>query len=135
MNKLKYTVIKSERQYQKYCSMLERLVNSGEHAPGEEIELLTLLIEKWDDDHSRYPEKDPVEVLNSLMAENGLKARDLCSILQLSKGTVSKILNYQAGMSKETIRRLSQYFHVSQEAFNKPYTLNGMSDRHFATMF
>jgi len=135
MSTLKYTVIKSERQYKKYCSILENMVHSGEHAPKEEIELLTLLIEKWDDDHSRLPEKDPVELLKSLMTVNGLKARDLTSILQLSKGTVSKILNYQAGMSKETIRRLSEYFHVSHEAFNKLYPLKHTSDHHFSPSF
>ena len=57
------------------------------------------------------------------MVDHNLKAKDLVNILELSKGTISKILNYQKGLSKDTIRKLSSYFKVSQEAFNRPYKL------------
>jgi len=57
------------------------------------------------------------------MAEHNLKVNDLIDILGLSKGTVSKILNYHKGLSKDTIRRLSDFFKVTQEAFNRPYQL------------
>ena len=36
------------------------------------------------------------------------------------------ILNYHKGLSKETIRKISDYFKVSQEAFNRPYKLVNM---------
>lgn len=41
----------------------------------------------------------------ALMNDHGLKARDLGEMLNLSKGTVSKILNYQNGLSKDSIRK------------------------------
>ncbi|PTN24973.1 helix-turn-helix domain-containing protein, partial [Desulfonatronum sp. SC1] len=66
-----------------------------------------------------------------LMEEHDLKAKDLVNILDLSKGTVSKILNYHKGLSKDTIRRLSDYFKLSQEAFNRPYKLIHEVNRHF----
>ena len=65
------------------------------------------------------------------MEENSLKPKDLVEILELSKGTVSKILNYHKGLSKETIRKLSQYFKISQEAFNRPYRLESHANREF----
>jgi HTH-type transcriptional regulator/antitoxin HigA len=65
------------------------------------------------------------------MEENNLKAVGLTKLLGLSKGTVSKILNYQKGLSKETIRKLSENFHVSQEAFNRPYKLKNEINRQF----
>ncbi len=43
--------------------------------------------------------------------------------LKVSKGLVSDIINYKKGLSKEIIRLLSDYFKVSQEAFNRPYKL------------
>ena len=52
-------------------------------------------------------------------------------ILDLSKGTISKILNYQKGLSKDTIRKLSDYFKINQEAFNRPYKLINKVNRHF----
>ena len=120
---MKYKIIKSERQYDKYCKVLENLVFKNLKKDKDEIELLTLLIEKYDDENYQTPTLDPIELLKSLMDEHTMKAKDLGDILNLSKGTVSKILNYQTGLSKETIRRLSERFKLNQEAFNRPYKL------------
>ena len=118
---LKYTTIKDQKQYNKYCDALECLISEGSKSNRDEIDLLTLLIEKWDSEHTSFNDQDPVELLKSLMLEHDLKAKDIAFILDLSKGTVSKILNYHKGLSKDTIRLLSDYFKVSQEAFNRPY--------------
>ena len=90
-----------------------------------------MLIEKWDAEHNSFVDLDPVELIKVLMEENNLKSKDLIEILDLSKGTVSKILNYHKGLSKDTIRKLSHYFKVSQEAFNRPYKLVNEVNRHF----
>ena len=123
MRSLKYTVIKTKEQYFKYCKILEDIVFQENEKLDDEIELLTLLIEKWDQDHNTFDDLDPVELLKSLMEDHHLKAKDLADFLELSKGTVSKILNYQKGFSKETIRKLSCHFKLYQEAFNRPYPL------------
>nr|PZN55060.1 MAG: transcriptional regulator [Bacteroidota bacterium] len=125
MVELKYKVIKSKAQYREYSRILEDLV-AAEFKSKEmkdEIDLLTLLLEKWDEEHNSFDEVDPIELLRSLMAERNLKAKDLVEILGVSKGLVSDVLNYKKGLSKEMIRKLSQYFKVSQEAFNRPYEL------------
>ena len=123
---MKITIIKSATQYKSYCRTLEKLLETGNNSKDvrDEIELLTLLIEKWDAEHSNLKEIDPVELLHSLMNDHHLKAKDLVQILGVSKGLVSDILNYKKGMSKEIIRILSTHFKVSQEAFNREYKLN-----------
>ena len=131
MKSIKYTIIKTEEQYYQYCNILEELVEQNNENVKDEIELLELLIEKWDSEHTSFDDKNPVELLKALMQENNLKAKDLSKILNLSKGTVSKILNYQKGLSKETIRKLSDYFKISQEAFNRPYPLINKVNRQF----
>ena len=123
MNKLKYTIIKTDEQYFKYCNIIEKLVFSNNPSFEDEIELLTLLIEKWDEDHNTLEDLDPVELLKHLMKEHDLRAVDLSEILGLTKGTISKMLNYQKGFSKETIRKLSSRFKLRQDAFNRPYSL------------
>lgn len=125
MAALKYTVIKSKTQYKEYSNILEDLVFSGSKDKNtrEEIALLSLLIEKWDADHNSFDEVDPVQLLYSLMTDHGLKAKDLVELLDVSKGYVSDILNYKKGLSKDIIRKLSEHFKVSQEAFNRPYKL------------
>jgi len=131
METLKYTVLKDVGQYKKYCNILEELILSENNATKDEIELLTLLIEKWDSDHNTFADSDPIELLKALMEEHELKAKDLVEILGLSKGTISKILNYHKGLSKDTIRKLSEFFKLSQEAFNRPYRLVHEVNRHF----
>lgn len=131
METLKYTVIKTEEQYNDYCNILEVLLSKASPALDDEIELLTLLIEKWDTEHDSFSDLDPVQLIKSLMEENNMKAVELTKLLELTKGTVSKILNYQKGLSKETIRKLSEYFQVSQEAFNRPYKLKNEINRQF----
>lgn len=131
METLKYSIVKTEKQYNQYCDVLEELLAQDKKDLLDEIELLTLLIEKWDTEHNSFNDLDPIELIKALMEENNLKPKDLIEILDLSKGTVSKILNYQKGLSKETIRRLSDYFKVSQEAFNRPYKLVNEVNRHF----
>jgi len=131
METLKFTIIKNKEQYDKYCDILEDLITKDDTKLQDEIDLLTLLIEKWDADHNSFNDSDPIELLKALMADSDLKAKDLVEILNLSKGTISKILNYHKGLSKDTIRKLSEYFKVSQEAFNRPYRLINEVNRHF----
>ncbi|MEO6813313.1 MAG: helix-turn-helix domain-containing protein [Ginsengibacter sp.] len=125
METLKYKVITSEKQYDKYCQTLEELVFSSSKIKEikEEISLLTLLIEKWDEDHNNFNEVDPIRLLQSFMKEHELKPKDLVDLLDVSKGYVSEILNYKKGLSKEVIRKLADYFKVKQDAFNRPYQL------------
>ncbi|WP_460516827.1 helix-turn-helix domain-containing protein [Cyclobacterium sediminis] len=133
METLKYKIIKSVEQYNDYCDVLENLVAEEDINTLDEIELLTLLIEKWDKENNTFNDADPIVLLKTLMSDHNLKAQDLVNILELSKGTVSKILNYQKGLSKNTIRKLSCYFKVSQEAFNRPYKLISEKNRTLET--
>ena len=137
MEVLKYKVISSKTQYKEYCKILENLVFATSRSKNlnDEIDLLTLLIEKWDAEHNSFNELDPVQLLQSFMESHQLKAKDLVELLAISKSHVSEILNYRKGFSKVVIRKLATYFKVSQEAFNRPYVLksiemNGLDNSH-----
>jgi HTH-type transcriptional regulator/antitoxin HigA len=125
MEVLKYKVISNKAQYIDYCKKLETLIFSQVKNKNlnDEIALLTLLIEKWDSEHTIFNELDPVQLLTSFMNSHNIKAKDLVTLLGISKSYVSEILNYKKGFSKSVIRSLSSYFKVSQEAFNRPYAL------------
>ena len=120
-----YKVIKTIAQYKEYCNLLEELVMAKKKTRPQQdiIELLTLLIEKWDEEHNSFSDADPVELLAYLMKENQLKAVDLAGELEVSKSLLSDILNYRRALSKDIIRKLATRFSVSQELFNKPYPL------------
>lgn len=125
MESLKYTVIKNRKQYNEYCKVLEELIETDQPTKqqDEEILLLTVLIEKWDAEHSHFKTLDPVEIILSLMKEHELKPAGLMQILGISKSYLSEILNYKKGLSKEVIRKLAAQFKMSQETFNRPYPL------------
>jgi len=125
MEALKYKIISSDSQYNKYCKILEELAFSSTktRTVKDEIALLTLLIEKYDEEKNISQLPDPVELLKSLMKDHKLKAVGLAKLLNVSEGLVSDMLHYKKGLSKDTIRILSERFKLNQQAFNRPYEL------------
>ena len=81
---MKYTIIKSVEQYNEYCKLLYELTksNPSEEAILDDIDLLTSLIEKWDEENTHFETSDPVKVLRSLMDDHNLKAKDLAETLR-----------------------------------------------------
>lgn len=126
METLKYKVIKTDTQYYHYCNRLEELVSVHRKTRliRDEIELLTLLIEKYDEENNTFNDADPVELLKGLMKDHKMKAVQIAKLLNVSEGLISDILHYKKGLSKETIRILSDKFKLNQEAFNRPYQLH-----------
>ncbi len=125
METLQYKIIKTDAQYNKYCNTLEALVDSGKKTKSaqDEIELLNLLIEKYDAEHNTFDDANPIELVKSLMKEHKMKAVDLAKLLHVSEGLVSDMLSYKKGLSKDTIRILSERFKLNQDVFNRPYEL------------
>lgn len=133
METLPYKVIKTKTQYNKYCNALEALTDAGKtsKAAQDEIELLTLLIEKYDEEYNSFGVADPIELLKLLMKDHKMKAVDLSKLLRVSEGLVSDMLHYKKGLSKDAIRILSDRFKLNQDAFNRPYKLKIAENANF----
>ena len=82
----------------------------------EAIELLTLLIERYESEHYQVPDADPVAVLRFLLERNGLSQRDIAAELG-TESTVSLILAGKRRLNLNHIERLSERFHVSPAVF------------------
>ena len=82
----------------------------------EAIELLTLLIERYETERYPVPDADPIDVLRFLLDQNGLSQRDIAEELG-SESTVSLILSGRRLLNRDHITRLSQRFHVSPAVF------------------
>jgi len=123
MKELLYKVIKNDLQYRLYCSRLEGLIKQPlkKQYQNDEIDLLTVLVERYESEYVVKQDLDPIQLLRSLMKANYIRPVDLVRILNCSKGLVSDILNYKRGLSKESIRILSAHFKLRQEALNRPY--------------
>jgi len=116
-----YKIIHIKKQYNQYCNRLEELTSKKKpsRADQDEIDLLELLINKYDEENDPLADADPVTLLKSLMKEHQLKAVDLARLLNVSEGLVSDMLHYRKSFSKKTIQVLSAHFKLRQEAFNR----------------
>lgn len=89
---------------------------TAKHRPTHEemdaIELLSLLIERYEDARLRLPKASPVEVLRFFMEQHGLAPKDLVPEFG-SVTTVSLVLSGKRQMTREHIARLSTRFHTS----------------------
>ena len=112
-------VIRSEAENERYIAMLEELDSKGNRMTAAErrmAELLTLLIEDFEEKHYALKTASPVEVLNELMLANDLKQKDLVDVFG-TPSIVSEVLHGKRHLTTEHIRRLSRRFHVSPEVF------------------
>jgi HTH-type transcriptional regulator / antitoxin HigA len=110
--------ISSETQYDAYVSALADLESHNGLTATEKdfAELLTLLIEAYEDKHYPIEDAAPVEVLRELMAANDLRQKDLASLFG-SESVVSEVLNGKRELNKRQIERLSEKFKVSPAVF------------------
>jgi HTH-type transcriptional regulator/antitoxin HigA len=111
-------VIRTDEQLEAYTKALFRLTAEPRPAPAqvEAIELLTLLIERYEEQQYAIPDASPVEVLRFLIARHGLKQRDLASDLG-SESVVSEVLSGKRKLNAAHIEQLSKRFHVSPAVF------------------
>jgi HTH-type transcriptional regulator / antitoxin HigA len=125
MEALSYTVINSQNQYEAYCERLVDLmkIKRKTRTDLDAIELLRLLIKRWDEEQRPLSDEDPVEFLRALMEQNNLKASELAAKVGISKSLLCDILHYRRRLSREVIRKLASRFNVSQDLLNKPYNL------------
>jgi HTH-type transcriptional regulator / antitoxin HigA len=111
-------VIHTERENQRYIARLEALHDRGNLTREEEqlAELLTLLIEDFENKHYQLKPASPVEIVRELMAANNLKQADLIEDFG-SVSVVSEVLNGKRDFAKAHIERLCRRFNVSPELF------------------
>jgi len=121
---LKYSVIHNRKQYDKYCKVLEGLVfgNKKNKVIQEEIELLTVLIEKYDAENNPMFKMDGNELLKSFMNDqNAMSQKELAERLDVSEGYVSDMVNGKKNISRQMAVKLGGVFKVRSDAFYSPF--------------
>jgi HTH-type transcriptional regulator/antitoxin HigA len=112
-------VIRTEKQNEAYTEILyslDRRYKTLSTAEKDLAELLTLLIEEFEEKRYRLPRSRPLDVLRFLMDQHGLKQKDLTPVFG-TPSIVSEVLSGKRELSKQHIKRLSVRFHVSPELF------------------
>jgi HTH-type transcriptional regulator/antitoxin HigA len=111
-------LIQSDEELEEYTEALFRLTEKPDLTRNEEraIELLTILVERFESERYPVPDAEPVDVLRFLLTSNGLSQRDLVPELG-SESTVSLVLSGRRQLNRDHIARLSKRFHVSPAVF------------------
>lgn len=116
------SAITSETELERLTEEVNRLMTKGikqnKLSPEEErlLELLSILIESYEDKHYSFPEISPNEILRFLMEENDYKQSDLRHIFG-SSGITSEVVNGKRSISKAQAKKLAEFFKVSVELF------------------
>jgi HTH-type transcriptional regulator / antitoxin HigA len=111
-------VIHSEKELEEYTEALLELTSqqSRDDEHEEAIELLTLLIEKYEEEKYPIPDAEPLEVLRFLLDQNGLSQKELIHEFG-AESTVSLVLAGKRKLTRDHIQRLSERFKVSPAVF------------------
>lgn len=99
-------ILKTEEEYEAALARIDALMDAK---PGsleeEELELLALLVEKYEAEHYPIDLPDPVEAIKFRMDQDGLQPKDMTKYLG-SQSKVSEVLNYKRPLSLTMIRSL-----------------------------
>ncbi len=111
-------VIHSEKENGRCIAVLEALDAKEKLTAAERrlAELLTVLVEDFEEETYALKPARPAEVLRELMQANELKQKDLLDIFR-TPSIVSEVLREKRGLTVEHIRKLSHRFQVSPEVF------------------
>ncbi|MGB3183430.1 MAG: transcriptional regulator [Cyclobacteriaceae bacterium] len=116
-------LIKTEEDYEAALARLEDVFDAAPDTPeGDEAEILSLLIESYEDKHFPIEAPDPVDAIKIRMEEMGLKQKDLVGLIG-GKSRVSEILSRKKKLTVEMIRILEQKLKLSASMLVKDYDL------------
>jgi HTH-type transcriptional regulator / antitoxin HigA len=112
-------VIRTEEENEHVLREVEALMARGESlSPAEEelLALLTVLIERFEEERYALHPASPREIVRTLMQARGMTQTDLAQLFS-SKGIASEVLAGKREISKAQARKLSAFFHVPAAVF------------------
>jgi len=113
--------IKNKKDYADTLSQIEGLMSAKPNTPQmDELEVLTTLVEAYEEQHYKIDAPDPIEAIKFRMEQEGLKQKDLVAIVG-SKSRVSEVLNRKRKLTIDMIRNLHKQLHIPIESLFLDY--------------
>lgn len=111
-------VITTEEENERALRIVEKLMAVKNRTPEQNVllELIVILIEKFEDEHYQLNASTPHSILLDLMEARDLKQSALVGVLG-SKGVTSEVINGKRSISKAQAKALGEFFHVSHTLF------------------
>jgi HTH-type transcriptional regulator/antitoxin HigA len=113
--------IKTEEDYNEALVRLEVIFDAAIDSPeGDEVQILGLLIENYENEHFPIGFPDPIEAIKFRMEQMGYTQADLAGIIGL-KSRASEILNRKRKLSLEMIRKLHEKMNIPTDVLVQAY--------------
>lgn len=120
--------IRSEKEYHLGLKRLEVIFDAPiDTKEGDEAEILSLLIENYEDEHYAIGAPDPIEAIKIRMEELNMRQKDLIGIIG-GKSRVSEILNRKKRLTIDMVRELEQTLQISASVLVTNYELKGIAE-------
>jgi len=109
-------IIKTEEEYNQALKRLEVIFDAPVDSPeGDEAELLSILIEKYEDEHYPIETPDPIEAIKFRMEQMDMSNQDLAEVIGY-KSRVSEIFNRKRKLTLNMIRNLHRKLKIPYES-------------------
>ena len=116
--------IKTEKDYNSALKRLEVIFDASPNSKeGDEAEILSLLIDNYENVYYPIEAPDPIEAIKIRMEEMDYKQKDLVGVIG-GKSRVSEILNKKKRLTVEMIRKLEEMLHLSASILVTNYQLS-----------
>lgn len=113
--------IKNKKDYQNALERLEFIFDSKKgSSEGDELEVLGILIEKYEDENFPIGFPDPIEAIKFRMEQMGYNQTDLAKVVGL-KSRASEILNKKRKLTLDMIRKLHDTLKIPTEVLIQAY--------------
>tara|TARA_B100000925_G_scaffold259324_1_gene214797 strand:- start:2185 stop:2541 length:357 start_codon:yes stop_codon:yes gene_type:complete len=113
--------IKTETDYNNALERMEHIFHALENTPeGDEAEVLSILIEKYEDDHFPLGMPDPIEAIKFRMEQMNMKQKELAEVVGFAS-RVSEILNRKRKLTLNMVRKLSNTLKIPTEVLVQEY--------------
>lgn len=113
--------IRTKKDYKQALERLEFIFDSDKGSPeGDELEVLGILIEKYENEHFPIALPDPIEAIKFRMEQMGYNQSDLANIVGL-KSRASEILNKKRKLSLQMIRQLHEQLNIPTDVLIQNY--------------
>ena len=111
-------VIRTDEEHERLANELLRLDETENPTPEEQelAELLTVLIDRYEDRRFPIRKAGSQQTLQHLMEARNLTQKDLWKVFG-SKGITSEVFHGKRAISKAQAKKLAAFFHVSAELF------------------
>ncbi|WP_415397918.1 helix-turn-helix domain-containing protein [Sulfurimonas sp. CS5] len=110
--------IKDEKAYDKALDRVDELMELNPKlgtSQSDELEVLAMLVEKYEEQEWTIFEPDPIEAIKVRMEQMHLKQKDLIPYIG-NKSKVSEVLNRKVGLSLSMITNIAAGLHLPLES-------------------